>query len=102
MEHSLETRFSQTWWASERADWGYHGLTPNTLDLDYEGTVLFTGTLSNPTFKTGTFTLQSDGDPDDPADDATVTIYTPEPGTLALFGIGLLFLAGAVRRKLTA
>ena len=81
---------------------GIYGLTPNTLDLDYEGTVLFTGTLSNPTFKTGTFTLQSDGDPDDPADDATVTIYTPEPGTLALFGIGLLFLAGAVRRKLTA
>jgi len=70
--------------------------------LDYLGSVLFTGTLSDPTFKTGTFTLQSDADPDDPADDATVTIYTPEPRTLVLLGMGLLFLAGAVRRKLPA
>jgi hypothetical protein len=77
-----------------------YGLTPNTLDLDYEGPVLFTGTLANPTFKTGTFTLESDAAPGNPLDDATVTIYTPEPGTLVFFGIGLLFLAGLIRRKL--
>lgn len=81
---------------------GIYGLTPNTLDLDYLGPVLFTGTLSDPSFKTGTFTLISDADPDDSADDATLTIFTPEPGTLALFGMGLLFLAGAMRRKLSA
>jgi hypothetical protein len=79
---------------------GIYGLTPNTLDLDYLGPVLFTGTLADPTFKTGTFTLISDADPDDSADDATLTIYTPEPGTLVLFGMGLLFLAGLMRRKL--
>ena len=60
---------------------------------------LFIGSLSDPTFVGGVYNVQED-DPD--TVDGTVTIYTPEPGTLALFGIGLLFLAGSVRRKLTA
>ena len=79
-----------------------YGLTPYTLDLDYEGPVLFTGSLTDPTFKTGTFTLENASFPENPADDATVTILTPEPGTLALFGMGLLCLAEALRRKLLA
>jgi len=78
-----------------------YGLNPSSLNLDYEGPVLFTGSLTDPTFKTGTFTLQDAGHPGIAADDATVTILTPEPGTLALFGIGLLCLAGVMRRKLT-
>jgi hypothetical protein len=33
-------------------------------------------------------------------EDVSVTRGTPEPGTMLLFGSGLLGLAGAVRRKL--
>ena len=78
-----------------------YGLTPGTLDLDYLGPVLFTGSVTDPTFTAGTFTLENDGDPENAADDATVNIMlTPEPGTLVLLGLGLLCLAGAMRRRL--
>jgi hypothetical protein len=59
---------------------------------------LFIGSLSDPTFVAGVYTVQED-DPDTVK--GTVTIYTPEPGTLALFGMGLLCLAGVMRRKLS-
>jgi len=61
---------------------------------------LFTGSVTDPTFKTGTFTLMNQADPETAADDATLTILTPEPRTLALLGLGLLCLAGSMRRKL--
>jgi len=77
-----------------------YGLTPGTLDFSYLGPVLFTGSVTDPTFKTGTFTLLDQEHPGVVADDATVTILTPEPSTLALLGLGLLCLAGAMRRKL--
>jgi hypothetical protein len=58
---------------------------------------LFTGSLSDPTFVAGVYNVQED-DPDTVK--GTVTIYTPEPETLVLFGMGLLCLAGVMRRKL--
>jgi len=60
---------------------------------------LFTGTLSDPTFVPGVYQVE---DQNHTQDKGTVTIFTPEPRTLVLLGMGLLFLAGAVRRKLPA
>ncbi len=68
-------------------------INPNQLT----GLALFTGTLSDPTFVAGVYQVE---DQSHTADKGTVTIYTPEPGTLVLFGMGLLFLAGLMRRKL--
>lgn len=76
-----------------------YGLNPESLDLDYLGPVLFTGTVTDPTFTTGQFTLQDDNHADISADDATVTIFTPEPASLALLGTGLLGLAVILFRK---
>jgi len=60
---------------------------------------LFTGSLTDPSFVGGVYDVEDDGNT---ADKGTVTIYTPEPRTLVLFGMGLLCLAGAMRRKLPA
>ena len=65
-----------------------------------EGPQLFTGTLSNPTFVPGTYTVNADNAPQNPADNGTVAISpVPEPSTLALIGTGVLGIAGAVRRR---
>ena len=69
----------------------------NLIDAAPTDTALFIGTLSDPTFVAGVYNVEEDYPT---SVKGTVTIYTPEPGTLVLFGMGLLFLAGLMRRKL--
>lgn len=60
---------------------------------------LFTGPLNDPTFVPGVYQVE---DQNHTSVKGTITIFTPEPGTLVLFGTGLLCLAGVIRRKLPA
>jgi hypothetical protein len=67
-----------------------------------EGPQLFTGSLSNPTFLPGTYTVYDDSAPQNPSHNGTVEISpVPEPNTLALIGTGVLGVAGAIRRRFT-
>jgi len=73
-------------------------------DIDSEVFFTYTGIFGEssfaPTFTPGIYTGV---DGDDPSDTVTVTITpTPEPSSLALFGTGMLGLAGMLRRKLSA
>jgi hypothetical protein len=65
---------------------------------------LFTGSLSNPTFLTGTFDAQYMAVPGFPNFPGTITIdpintTTPEPSTLLLFATGLATGITAIRRR---
>lgn len=60
----------------------------NLIDAAPTDTALFIGTLSDPTFVAGVYNVEEDYPT---SVKGTVTIYTPEPGTLVLFGMGLLF-----------
>jgi hypothetical protein len=73
--------------------------TPGGFFFD-EGPQLFTGSLSNPTFLPGTYTVFDDSAPQTAAHTGSVVITeVPEPSTLALIGTGVLGIAGTVRRK---
>ena len=90
---------------------GFYLTNPaGTFDLDEYGPQIFSGTTSMPVFTTMTYTL-SNGSADGngihsaaAGDVLTVTTSVspvPEPSTLALFGTGILGLAGFGRRALS-
>jgi hypothetical protein len=69
----------------------------------YFGPQLFSGSVYNPTFIPGTYTLEIS---EDRSYSATLVIdepstVTPEPSTFALLGTGILGMAGAMGRKLS-
>jgi PEP-CTERM motif len=75
---------------------------PTNVDLDLVGAQLFTGTLNSPIFAPTTtpFLLSEPKGTDTFSLDIASEI--PEPSTIAFLGTGLVALAGAARRKLTA
>lgn len=87
--------------------WNGTDVGPDLVDAGAFGYTLFFGTLSG---NMGAFSNQlAFGFRHDPAfwflDDVVVTTAgssTPEPGSLILFGSGILGLAGVIRRKLGA
>lgn len=89
--------------------------TSGTLQsLAYSGPQFFTGSVSNPTFLLGNYTLLPlycpGSDPDRPSSTlcpnvtynlniAQVSSITPEPGSLVLLATGLLGVAGTVQHR---
>ena len=75
--------------------------------FNFSGPQLFSGTLTNPTFNLGTFTLSGNPDLGDGPmpETATLTITqvsaapVPEPFSLALAGTGMLSVVGAMYRR---
>jgi hypothetical protein len=82
-------------------DFGINVIPPDGFNL-YFGPQLFTGSVYDPTFIPGTYTLEISMDRSSTATlviDGPSTI-TPEPSTFALLGTGILGMAGAIGRKL--
>ena len=86
--------FSSAKWSLTTLNDGTHVYTLTGAMVATNGAV---GATAQLTVNTGTSLF--DGSAPLASGDTTLTLTVPEPGTLSLFGTGLIGLAGAIRRK---